>query len=204
MTGSRVWQLMAETDGPVAAPWLGEMEMDLWPYRDRTVAILKRYARSSVEVGRLPSLLGREFFRSRVTSYSLGSFEDIVIFVHDVERALEHLDAFQGKLIAMNVLEEYSRPEVARLVGCPLRTVERVVPEALDGLSRLFLEGGLIKELVTRGRGGKKPVKGAKRAIPAQVIAGAAKILFEKLAGLPHAVCYSGIKSREKHESSGA
>lgn len=203
MTGSRVWQLMAETDGPVAAPWLGEMEMDLWPYRDRTVAILKRYARSSVEVGRLPSLLGREFFRSRVTSYSLGSFEDIVIFVHDVERALEHLDAFQGKLIAMNVLEEYSRPEVARLVGCPLRTVERVVPEALDGLSRLFLEGGLIKELVT-GTRGEKTCQGAKRAIPAQVIAGAAKILFEKLAGLPHAVCYSGIKSREKHESSGA
>jgi hypothetical protein len=57
MTGTRVWQLMAETDGPVAAPWLGEMEMDLWPYRDRTVAILRRYARSSVEVGRLPSLL---------------------------------------------------------------------------------------------------------------------------------------------------
>ena len=109
MTATRVWQLMAERDAPATAPWLGEMEMDLWPYRDRTVAILKRYARSSVEVGRLPSLLGREFFRSRVTSYSLASFEDIVIFVHDVERALERLDAFQGKLIAMNVLEEYSR-----------------------------------------------------------------------------------------------
>lgn len=155
MTATRVWQLMAERDAPATAPWLGEMEMDLWPYRDRTVAILKRYARSSVEVGRLPSLLGREFFRSRVTSYSLASFEDIVIFVHDVERALERLDAFQGKLIAMNVLEEYSRPEVARLVGCPLRTVERVVPEALDTLSRIFLDGGLIREFPMGTRGAK-------------------------------------------------
>ena len=160
MTVPRVWQLMAETDELGAAPWLGEREMDLWPYRDRTVAILKRYARSSVEVGRLPSLLGREFFRSKVTSYSLASFEDIVIFVHDVERALERLDPFQGKLIAMNVLEEYSRPEVARLVGCPLRTVERVVPEALDRLSQLFLEGGLIKELVTGTRGAKSCQEG--------------------------------------------
>jgi hypothetical protein len=44
---------------------LAETQSDLWPCRDRTVALLKRYAHSSVEVGRLPSLLGREFFRSR-------------------------------------------------------------------------------------------------------------------------------------------
>jgi len=160
MTATRMWQLMAETETRAGAPWLGETEMDLWPYRDRTVAILKRYARSSVEVGRLPSLLGREFFRTRVTSYRLASFEDIVIFVHDVERALERLDAFEGKLIAMNVLEEYSLPEVARLVGCPLRTVERVVPEALDKMSRAFLEGGLIKEMVTGTRGEKSCQEG--------------------------------------------
>jgi hypothetical protein len=33
--------------------------------------------------------------------------------------------------------------------------VERVVPEALDKLSRLFLEGGLINALVTGTRGEK-------------------------------------------------
>jgi hypothetical protein len=31
---------------------------DLWLYRKRTVALLKRYLRISIEVGRLPSLLG--------------------------------------------------------------------------------------------------------------------------------------------------
>jgi hypothetical protein len=40
----------------------------------------------------LPSILGLQFFRSPVTSYRAASFEDIVIFVHDVERSLEQLD----------------------------------------------------------------------------------------------------------------
>src|SRR5438876_933901 len=60
-------------------------ESELWIYRDRTTAMLRRYFRLSVELGRLPSLLGREFFRARVTSYRMHSFEDAVIFVHDVE-----------------------------------------------------------------------------------------------------------------------
>jgi DNA-directed RNA polymerase specialized sigma24 family protein len=111
------------------------------------VALLKRYSRASVEVGRLPSLLGRECFRSRVTTYSMTSFEDVVIFVHDVESALARLDSFHKRLIAMNILEEYSLQEVARLIRCPLRTVEREVPEAIDVLSGMFLKGGLLKEL---------------------------------------------------------
>lgn len=132
---------------PTMMALLAETQIDLWPYRDRTVALLKRYARASVEVGRLPSLLGREFFRSRITSYSMMTFEDIVIFVHDVESALARLDWFHQRLIAMSVLEEFSFREVARLLPCPLRTVEREVPEALDALSRMFLDGGLLKEL---------------------------------------------------------
>jgi hypothetical protein len=49
---------------------------DLWLYRERTVGMLRRYLRISIEVGRLPSLLGREFFRIRVTSYRVSTFED--------------------------------------------------------------------------------------------------------------------------------
>ncbi len=145
MTAAWGW-LMAEARIPAERPWLGETELDMWPYRDRTVALLKRYARASVEVGRLPSLLGRECFRARVSSYPMTSFEDIVIFVHDMDTALGRLNPFQQRLIAMNVLEEYSLPEVARLLPCPLRTVEREVPDALDLLSRAFLESGLIKQ----------------------------------------------------------
>ncbi len=143
MIATPAWSLMAEV---AARPALyGEAPLDLWPYRDRTVALLKKYARASVELGRLPSLLGRELFRARITSYSMMTFEDIVLFVHDVEAALHRLDRFHQRLVAMSILEEYTLTEVARLFPCPLRTVEREVPEALDSLSRIFLEGGLLK-----------------------------------------------------------
>lgn len=145
MTAGCGW-LMAEAHHPVDRRWLGDPEADMWLYRDRTVALLRRYARASVEVGRLPSLLGRECFRARVSSYPMASFEDIVIFVHDMDNVLRSLNPFQQRLIAMNVLEEYSLREVARLLPCPLRTVEREVPDALDLLSRVLLENGLIKQ----------------------------------------------------------
>jgi len=131
----------------------GETEMELWPYRRRTVALLRRYARASVEVGRLPSLLGREFFRSRVTSYTMRNFEDVVIFVTDMEQAIEKLSAREKKLLAMNVLEEYSIPEVARLLSCTQRSVERFLQDALDQLSRILLAGGLMEKLPTATRG---------------------------------------------------
>jgi hypothetical protein len=146
MKSTQVWSLMGQAEPPPSVLF-GETEMDLWPYRRRTVALLRRYARASVEVGRLPSLLGREFFRSRVTSYTMRNFEDVVIFVADMEQAIEKLNAIEKKLLAMNVLEEYTIPEVARLLGCTQRTVERFLQDALDQLSRILLAGGLMEKL---------------------------------------------------------
>src|SRR5678816_3672641 len=120
---------------------------DLWLYRDRTVAILKRYSRLSIEAGRLPSLLGREFFRGHVSHYRVTTFEDVVIFVRDVETCLEKLDSFSQQLIAKCVLLDYSQDEAAKLLGCWRRTVGRRYPEALDRLSELFLAGGLLKRV---------------------------------------------------------
>jgi hypothetical protein len=119
---------------------------DLRIYRDRTWALLRRYHAVSMETGRLPSILGRECFRARVTSYRMTSFEDAVIFVHDVERCLERLDSFSQSLIAKIVLQEYEFEEAARLLGSPLRTVERRFPAALDALSRIFLDRGVLAE----------------------------------------------------------
>ncbi len=130
-------------------------DRDVWVYRDRTMALLKRYARMSVETGRLPSLLGRDCFRARVTSYAMASFEDMVIFVHDVEMALRRLDDFQRQLIAMNVLEEYSQWEIARLLGCTKRWIEWQVPDAIDRLSQILLEYGLLAEMGGQSRGRK-------------------------------------------------
>jgi hypothetical protein len=122
-------------------------DSDLWLYRDRTVGLLKRYMRLSVEVGRLPSLLGREFFRTRVTSYHVSTFEDAVIFVYDVERCLEKLDAFEQKLIATLALQDYSQEQAARLLNCGRRTIVRRYPETLDRLSDIFLKADILTRL---------------------------------------------------------
>jgi hypothetical protein len=115
-------------------------------YRDRTWALLRRYHAVSMETGRLPSILGRECFRARVTSYRMTSFEDAVIFVHDIERCIERLDALSQQLIAKIVLQEYDFEETARWMGCPLRTIERRFPLALDSLTRVFLDLGILTE----------------------------------------------------------
>jgi DNA-directed RNA polymerase specialized sigma24 family protein len=123
---------------------------DAWLYRERTVALLRRYLRISLEVGRLPSLLGRELFRSKVTSYRMSSFEDGVIFVHDVERALDQLGEFPRQLIATVVFQEYTQDEAAEVLRCARRTVCREFPIALDRMTEIFLEGGLLNRLPTR------------------------------------------------------
>ncbi len=153
-TSPQAWSLMGQAELPPSVLF-GETETDLWPYRRRTVALLRRYARASVEVGRLPSLLGREFFRTRVTSYTMRNFEDVVIFVTDMEQAIERLTAIDKKILAMNVLEEYSIDEVARLLGCTPRNVRRLLQDALDQLSRILLAGGLMEELPSAARGPK-------------------------------------------------
>jgi hypothetical protein len=69
-------------------------------YRKYTEGMLRRYLRMSMEAGKVPSLLGKEMFRGKVTSYRVESFEDSVIFVHDVERCLVRLDVRQQTLIS--------------------------------------------------------------------------------------------------------
>lgn len=151
MRSAQGWNLKGEAQLPPALiPAVAEI--DLWLYRRRTIALLRRYGRASVEVGRLPSLLGREFFRSRVTSYNMKNFEDLVIFVADMDHAIEKLGPLEQKLLAMNVLEEYTVPEVARLSGYTQRTVERFLQDAIDQLSRVLLVGGLLEKMGSSSR----------------------------------------------------
>jgi len=116
-------------------------------YRGRTINMLRRYMRYSIETGRLPSLLGREFFRAKVTAYIVVTFEDRVIFVHDMETSLNKLDEFSRQLIARHVLQEHDQAATARLLGCSERTVRRYVPIALDVLREILLDVGLLERI---------------------------------------------------------
>ncbi len=129
-------------------PGPGADNPDLAFYRGHTLILLRRYFRLSLETGRLPSLLGREVFRARVSHYRMRSFEDAVIFVHDVERCLEQLDFFSQELSARRVFQDYTEDEACVALRCCRLTVVRRFPQALDQLTEVFLRNGILRPLV--------------------------------------------------------
>jgi hypothetical protein len=120
-------------------------EADLPFYRERTLALLRQYFCMAIETGRVPSLLGREFFRGRVTSCRLRTLEDAVIFVHDMEQCLERLDPVSQKLIANISLQGHTEEEAARRLRWTRRHVVRSYPEAIDHLSAILLRVKLLR-----------------------------------------------------------
>ncbi len=120
-------------------------------YRPYTRALLRRYFRMAVDIGRLPNILGGLCFRARVSSYKLHTFEDAVIFVHDIERAFERLERPSMEIIAGISLLEYSIPEAALRLGITVQRAERRYAAALDSLSVILLEVGLLRPVFTSG-----------------------------------------------------
>ncbi|HEX4154385.1 MAG TPA: hypothetical protein VHY48_02110 [Acidobacteriaceae bacterium] len=126
---------------------LAEPKVELGFYRKYTEAMLRRYLRTSMEAGRVPSLMGREMFRGQVTSYKVKSFEDAVIFCIDVERCLARLRRQDQQLIQRIALQNYTQGEAAPLVGLSLRQCVRAYGRAVDRLTEMFLEAGLLRPL---------------------------------------------------------
>jgi hypothetical protein len=114
-------------------------------YRKYTEALLRRYVRLSMSAGRVPSLLGRELFRGKVTNYRVEGFDDMVIFVQDVEQCVAKLDRGQQILIERIAMQEYTQAEAAELLRLPLRSVLRWYGEALDVLTEMFLDKQLLE-----------------------------------------------------------
>ena len=113
-------------------------------YRKHTENMLRRYLYASMQVGRAPSLLGDSVGRGWVSSRPIRTFEDAVIFVLDVERCLSRLNAFDRQLLSRLVLQEYTQAETAELLGMGVRAISYKYPVALDRLTKLLLEAGLL------------------------------------------------------------
>ncbi len=117
-------------------------------YRKYTEGMLRRYVAMSLEAGRVPSLLGKEMFRGNVTSYQVRSFEDVVIFIHDMERCIGRLDEGQQRLIRRIGVQQFTHKEVAGMLGLPRTTVLRMYNETINRLTGILLEVGLLEPLV--------------------------------------------------------
>lgn len=113
-------------------------------YRKHTVKTLRRYLYASMLVGRAPAILGEPIARGWVSSRRVKTFEDAVIFVLDIERCLDKLGSVERALLSRIVLQEYTHVETASLLGISLRAISYKYPMALDRLTQLLLDSGLL------------------------------------------------------------
>ena len=90
---------------------------DVLFFRAQTLGIVRHFFEIASQIGRLPSILGREFFRAKVSHHAIPSFEEQAVFVHDVETALARLNEQDGELVALVGLFHYSMDDVAKMLG---------------------------------------------------------------------------------------
>ena len=178
--GCRLRLLLPSTETLVVLPVEeSEPKPEEWRiahYRDYTTAMLARCESMSMEGGRTPSLLGRELFRGSVSSTRVHSFEDVVIYVHDVQGCIKRLTPGQRALVRRIALQGFTQGETAAMVGVPLRTVIRKYREALDALTRMFLQEGLMRrqfvmrKLTKKRKTKEEPVAVAEIVVPESVV----------------------------------
>ena len=123
------------------------MPVELAFYRKYTEAMLRRYVRLSMAVGRVPSLLGRELFRGHVSSYRMTNFEDVVVFCFDMEKLLGRMRAADQEMIKRIGMQEYKHQEVASMMRMSLRHCRRAYGHAMDRLTELLLEARMLELL---------------------------------------------------------
>lgn len=141
------WQEELATPLPAES---GELEAGETParslafYRKHTENTLRRYLYASMQVGRTPSILGDPVGRGWVSSRTVRTFEDALIFVLDVERCLDQLGALERLLLGRIVLQDYTQAEVAGMLGMASRTTGYKFGQALDRLTEKLLESDLL------------------------------------------------------------
>ena len=114
-------------------------------YRRHTEGMLRRFMRCSLQSGRVPSMLGREMFRGKVSSYRMEGFDDMLIFVHDVDRCMRRLEPLQQLLLTRIAIQEYTLEEMGEMLKVNRMTVSRRYDESLDRLTGVFIEAGLLQ-----------------------------------------------------------
>jgi hypothetical protein len=113
-------------------------------YRKHTESLLRRYLYASILVARSPSIFTDPIVRGWASSRPVHTFEDCVIFVLDMEKALAQISALDRLLINRLVLQEYTLGETALLLNRSQRLVSLRLSDALDRLTRILLDSGTL------------------------------------------------------------
>ena len=115
-------------------------------FRGQTLALVRHFFEISSQLGRVASLLGREFFRSRVSHHAIPSFEEQAVFARDVEICLLQLCDDDLELVTLVGLYDFSHDEVGDMLHLSRTRVGDRFYHALDCLSEIFLRAGLLCE----------------------------------------------------------
>jgi hypothetical protein len=115
-------------------------------WRGQTLAIMRHFFELSCQVGRLSSLLCREFFRAKVSHHAIPSFEEQAVFVRDVELCLNRLSDEHAEMITLIGLYDFSLNEIGAMLRRSRTWVYVRVAEAVDALTEIFLQAGVLKE----------------------------------------------------------
>jgi hypothetical protein len=121
-------------------------------FRSQTLAIVRHFYEIASQIGRLPSILGREFFRAKISHHAIPSFEEQVVFIHDVEHALARLGEQDAGVIALVGLFHCTLNDAADMLGRSRRTVVQRYADSIDRLAEIFLETGMLNETRTDRR----------------------------------------------------
>jgi DNA-directed RNA polymerase specialized sigma24 family protein len=93
----------------------------------------------------VPSVLGIDPMRGKVSSYRVMNFEDAVIFIVDVEKCLKKVSGKAQAVLVRIALQEYTVGEAAKMLGVAENTVVKQYRAGLDELTEILLEVGLMK-----------------------------------------------------------
>jgi len=156
---------------PVVEPEAIDPRPEMLCFRTQTLAIVRHYFELSCQVGRLPSLLGREFFRARVSHHSIPSFEDQVVFTRDVELCLGRLSDDHAEIMTLVGLYDFSVDEVAEMLHRSAFGIRCWFGEALDALAEIFLQAGILSE----DRPDRRQRQAAASRLPTDIAAGVKK-----------------------------
>lgn len=129
---------------PITCPAL-EPVRTLAFYRKHTEKMLRRYLYASMLVGRAPAILKEPLNRGLVSSRPVRSFEDAVIFVLDMEKGIAQLTPLDRLILVKVVLQEYTHPETALLLGIGVRHLDLRLGQALDRLTQILLDSHLLE-----------------------------------------------------------
>jgi DNA-directed RNA polymerase specialized sigma24 family protein len=76
--------------------------------------------------------------------------EDVVIFCHDMEQRLARLNTMEKELIKRVALQRYTRGETAGMLCISLNNCTQKYDLAIDRLTGLLLEAGLLDPTTAR------------------------------------------------------